>query len=438
MLSTAILTRLQAATGLDLPVQTVDKAVRARMRTLDMHAHAAYLLRLQSDADELQALIDAVVVPETWFMREAAAFAAAAQIVQARQLNRRATRILCVPCASGEEPYSLAIRLLEYGIAPAAFQLDAVDISAAALARAREALYQENAFRGTDTAFRHRYFTREEHGYRLRPHVRSLVRFARANLLDLDQAQPQALAMNSERQSKYDLVFCRNLLIYFDDATQQRAIACLHTLLEADGVLFSGHAEAPAFCRHGFVLAPYPRAFALVRAQQAGFAAASLPHSPVSIAARPVLGNRHRRSVKMRATQHRSLPLRAPAALPPVRDTEEVQRTGDTGTRLLEQAQALADRGKLDEAAALMRRCVQHLPESADAHFMLGVLCERLQDMEAAREWLRRAVYLDPHHYEALCHLALLQEQHGENIPAQALRARAARVFRRRHEGERR
>jgi chemotaxis protein methyltransferase WspC len=71
-------------------------------------------------------------------------------------------------------------------------------------------------------------------------------------------------------------------------------------------------------------------------------------------------------------------------------------------------------------------------PACAEACFMLGLLCERRQDARAAEDYLRRAVYLDPNHYEALCHLALLAEGRGSPAIADALRQRAARVYRRR------
>ena len=101
---------------------------------------------------------------------------------------------------------------------------------------------------------------------------------------------------------------------------------------------------------------------------------------------------------------------------------------------LLAQARQLADEGKTEAATTTFRSYLQRVPDSAEAYFMLGLLSEQNQDEHAAEECLRRAIYLDPDHYEALCHLALLTERAGNRAGANNLRERARRVFRRRPE----
>ena len=95
---------------------------------------------------------------------------------------------------------------------------------------------------------------------------------------------------------------------------------------------------------------------------------------------------------------------------------------------LLDEARRLADLGRAEEARRQAQRYLERVPDSADAHFLLGVLGAQLHDVEAAATSLRRALYLDPDHYEALCHFALLAEEHGEHANASQLRRRAARV----------
>lgn len=413
---------LGAATGLELDRRGVSKAIRTRMRVRGEYALAAYVQQVHAGSAELNALVDEIVVPETWFFREPEAFAAACAIVDSKRRRSEPVRILSLPCASGEEPYSMAIALAERGVPEDAYSIDAMDVSAQALARARAGVYSRNAFRGENLAFRSRWFAKRGDAWHLHRAVREKVRFTRANLLELGVLAPLA---------RYDIVFCRNLLIYFDNATQVRAIRQLEQLLQPDGVLFSGYAEAPAFCRAGFTQAPYPRAFALVR--RASAAHAPTLEARASAAVRPSSAPLSRSISRSTAA---ATTMAVPALSTVARSTAAPADAKSSHGDLLQRAQRLADDGELEQAASLYRRYLADVPESADAHFMLGVLSERMNDLGAAADCLRRAVYLDPAHYEALCHLALLQERQGEHALARGLRARAARVFRRHHESE--
>lgn len=411
MLIRPIQMMLYDATGLNPSAATISKAVRARMRELNIVDSNQYAQDVKEGSRELAALIDHVVVPETWFFRDAEAFKAACRVVQEkRDTGTFPVRILCLPCATGEEPYSLAMALLDQAVAPANFVIHGADISTAALQRARNAVYLRNAFRTEDLRFRQRHFAETEDGYALLPHVRELVRFEHANLL--------ALAPRQQSEC-YDIIFCRNLLIYFDEATQQAAIARLQGLLRKDGLLFTGYAETPAFCRHGFTLAPFPRAFALVRQEPP-------PPLPPLMGARLRLAhNTPRRTAEATVASRRPITASVPAAA-------GIELSHGVAPKLLQQARHLADIGKFDDAIRACRHYLKLAPDSAEAHFLLGLLNERMQDLPSAEDCLRRAVYLDPEHYEALCHLALLKEQRGEPVPAAALRQRAARVFGRR------
>ena len=406
---------LHNATGLDLSAASVDAAVRRRMKQLRIGDEHAYLATAVRDEEELGALVDLVVVPESWFFRDAEAFAAASRFTAARIAEgKEPVRILSIPCASGEEPYSLAIALTDARIPARSFSIEAVDVSPQALRRAQRGVYNRNAFRSRDLSFRDRYFTPHGDGYELFPEIRKLVYFRRANLLLLD-APPGGLG--------FDIIFCRNLLIYFDAATQVAAIRKLRSLLKDDGLLFAGYAEAATFCLHEFAVAPFAKAFAL----QKKTAAEARERRPLA----PPAGQPARqRPTRIKAAR----PVR-PAARghAPATPGQEQAPSNDPGA-LLEQANRLADQGADDEAIAAYQACLQVVPDSAQAYFMLGLLSEHRQDDRSAEQYLRRAVYLDPDHYDALCHLALLAERHGDADTARNFRHRAARVYRRQSE----
>ena len=404
--------QVQALTGLDLTAADIDRAVARRMAASGQSDAAAYQANIS--ADEMRALVELLVVPESWMFRDADAFAAAVSAVQRRLAAApgRTVRILSVPCAGGEEPYSMAMALRDAGVAPGLFRIEAFDLSEVALARARRGLYTRNAFRGGDLAFRERYFRKVGNDFQISDEVRALVRFNQGNLLASDLAAG----------GRYDVVFCRNLLIYFDEPTAATAIARLHALLDDDGVLFAGYAEVPTYCRNGFTSARVANAFAL----QKTVAAPPQPEPPVR--------------APVRAARLRPAPAHV-AAPPPVkpmppRAPAGVQARPDAGA-ILAQARRQADQGDHAAAAEACKRLLETAPDTADAYFILGLTSECSRDLAAAEGYWRRCVYLKPDHYEALCHLALLAGERGDTAQSDALRQRAARVFQRANDGAR-
>ncbi|HXZ07739.1 MAG TPA: CheR family methyltransferase, partial [Paraburkholderia sp.] len=183
--------------GLDaasLGHSAVERAVdlRAAAWFADGHANgtlADYWAALYASPRLLQGLVESIVVPETWFYRDADAFRALARLAQER-LHGRSTamplRVLSLPCSTGEEPYTIAMTLLDAGIDAAHFRIDAMDISERSLAFAQKAVYGRNSFRGSAFPFRDAHFTRTEDGWRLAPRIAESVRFSQANLMQLD------------------------------------------------------------------------------------------------------------------------------------------------------------------------------------------------------------------------------------------------------------
>jgi chemotaxis protein methyltransferase WspC len=392
--------RLRAATGLDLSVAAVERAVRERMH----RTGAGIDYDPQPGTAEFDALIDLLVVPESWILRDPAVFETALRFVQRHLLTHpgRQVRVLSVPCAGGEEPYSLAMLLARAGIAPEHCHIDGFDVSRAAIERARAGRFTRNAFRNPRTdleqeALRVRFFSADGDGYVIDPALRAYVTFDQANLFDLAPAHT----------GTYDLIFCRNLLIYFDAAMQVRAAARLYGLLADDGLLLAGYAETPALCRNGFGPRTPRDTFALRR--QAG-RVTDLPRSDARAMSRP-------------APAPAAAPaLPRPSAPPPA----PVRRD------LLAEAKRHADAGRLAEAEQACRDALALRGEDAEAWFLLGLTAECAGRPEDAERCWRRCVYLDPDHYEALCGLALLFEQRGDDTLGADFRRRAARIYARR------
>jgi chemotaxis protein methyltransferase CheR len=153
----------------------------------------------------------------------------------ARRAGRSEVRALSAGSASGEEAYTLAIIGREV-LPGSAVRLDVtgLDLDSDAVDRARQARYRDHAFRGVDPRVRDRYFRPEERGWRLVPEIRAAARFEQGNLMD---------PAWTGRLPPQDVVFCRNVLIYFDEAGLRTAVENLYQTLRPGGYLFLGHAE---------------------------------------------------------------------------------------------------------------------------------------------------------------------------------------------------
>ncbi|MBZ5791785.1 MCP methyltransferase [Burkholderia contaminans] len=404
----------------------------------------AYWQQLNASADERRALIELFVVPETWFFRDREAFATLARLAVERlaALPGRVIRVLSAPCSTGEEPYSAAMALLDAGLDPASFTIDAIDLSVRAIEHARLGCYGRNAFRGTATEFRARHFTPTRDGWLLDDRVRACVQFSQANLVE-----PAV-----DTGIRYDFVFCRNVLIYFDRDAQDRVIRSLDERLAGDGMLFVGPAETGVAMRHGMRSARVPLAFAFHREPAAAVsdAYAARPAAPLSVATAPYR-RAERFTVAPPAATRPVLAVAPPAWLgdarqpftvpPPAMRAAAFDARADLsavaiepaapvaeGTApTLEDAQALANAGAFDEAERVLAQFSARVGPHADAFYLNGLIADARGRAAEAGDFYRKALYLRPTHHEALTHLATLLDVGGDRAGAQWLLERARR-----------
>jgi chemotaxis methyl-accepting protein methylase len=209
---------------------------------LDAGSPGQVLRRLDDPAEGralLAHLVDEVSVKETFFLRNAAELEALdwrALHAGARERGAERVRVWCTACATGEEAYSLAILALEaFGGVAAPVEILATDLSPTALERARSGRYRERATSPLPTRIRTRWFDADGHALRVRDDVRALVRFARHNLVR-DPVPPLG-------EGPFDVITCRNVLIYFDEADVTRTVAGLERALAPTGRLVLGAAD---------------------------------------------------------------------------------------------------------------------------------------------------------------------------------------------------
>ncbi len=386
--------------GLDattIGTAAVERAMRTRMTAAGVADIASYAARVRSDAGERDLLVEEVVVGESWFFRDQQVFAFVADVAVTRASlpGRGPVRVLCAPCAGGEEPYSVAMALLDAGLTPAQFTIDAVDVSRAALARAARGRYSANAFRNADCSFRDRWFTADGSGAVLAATVRDCVAFSQANVVD---------ESFTAGRTPYDVIFCRNLLIYLTPEARGRIEAALDRLLTRDGVLVLGAAEPPIL-KGDWLPAGTAAVFAMRRGVR-----------PVALHAAP--GARA-------GTRRPPAPPREPATAPPPATEPPPPTLAD----VLAEAGALANRQRHAEALELCERCRQRLAPAPELFFLMGMLHQATGDLDRAEGCLHKTLYLDAAHDEALLALALLATRRGDVRMAETYRQSAARVL---------
>lgn len=223
--------------------EILESRLAPRVRANHLQRFLDYYLLLQVELDqELDALVRAVTNNESYFFRETAQFdslfnLAFEQLRTGGPLPGK-LRVLSAGCSSGEEPYTLNIfaKSSAFTMAPDSLQIDAVDIDTERLAMARTAIYRPTSLRIlSDEQIRRHFLQLDNETYELRTPFRHGVGFRQGNILDLGSLR---------KPFPYDVVFCRNVLIYFSEMALKTAIQNFAALLRPGGLLFLGHSES--------------------------------------------------------------------------------------------------------------------------------------------------------------------------------------------------
>lgn len=345
-----------------------------------------YFDKLVSSPLELRSLLEDFVVPETFFFRYEDSFRTLVQWA-ARQ-KKRPLRILSAASSTGEEPYSIAFSLLDAGWNPRDFRVEAFDLSEHAIDVARAGVYRANSFRGEIGTWRERFFEPVAGAWKVRRQYLDLVDFRRSNLLLMEDV------------ACWDAIFCRNVMIYFDDPSRQRVSDLLHRALKPGGMLFLGPAEPAAMSAYGWRATGLEMSFTVQASTDPAMAPALIKPKPITLAPR-------RRAIGYSA--------------PPFAQDARPQEMS------VEDARKLADQGRLAEARDMLRRVLAVKSDDADGRFLLGLIEESLGNVAEAEAQYRQTLYLEPAHEEAMHHMALLLRKQGRGEAAGRFERRVSR-----------
>jgi len=419
----------------------ISRAVLTRMTKLGVDNAEMYLADATADDAERNNLIEEIVVPESWFFRDPQVYAFLKTFASERAAmpGRGPVRILSAPCAAGQEPYSIAMCLLDAGMSPSDMAIDAIEISHVCLGKAGAAEYSANAFRTADLSFRDRWFTRHDGAFALQGSVRRCVRFNWANVLD-ESLVTDAFASG---RAPYDIIFCRNLLIYLTPAARSRVEHAINTMLQPDGVVVVGAAESPIL-KGDWVPASDTTVFVL---RHGGRDTTAHPATKIRTPLRPGLLNepstdaRPGISPPARALTTTAATAVVTAPQPAVESGTALpsDATTDAGgtqdespspaTEVIRQANALANARQFAAALTMCETYQNRHPPSSELFLLMGMIHLSAGDVAKAQANFHKTLYLDPQNEEALLSLSILSAHGGDTAWADHYRQAAARVF---------
>lgn len=225
--------------------QMVYSRLSRRLRSLQLASFADYFAYLEQDQDEWQQFVNALTTNLTAFFRESHHFQSLQHYFQQQGRSGRKLRIWCSASSTGEEPYSIAITALEsFAGSRPPVQIVASDIDTGVLNTAAQGIYPESRIEQLSSERRKRFFLRGKGDMagqvRVRDELRELIEFRQINLLEGAWGIEPGL----------DVIFCRNVMIYFDKPTQLKLLERMVGLLRPDGLFFAGHSESFAHAGH--------------------------------------------------------------------------------------------------------------------------------------------------------------------------------------------
>lgn len=392
-----------------------------------LHEYYRYITESPDRETELRLLLDHLSVGETNFFRNLPQFDALRKyvipdIVQRKvEADNRILRFWSAGCSTGQEPYSIAMAILDVLPDTAGWNIQVMgtDLSDESLETARRGWYQERKLNGLDREHLQRYFRAQDGGYVVNEPVQRLVNFSHHNMV----TEPLPIT----QFGTCDIIFCRNVIIYFAQETAKYVIELFYDILNPGGYLFLGHSET---------LWRMSAKYSLVEIGDAFIYKKSLPRS---MDGKRFIPDRRMRDSGLPPGVTEERRLRQDRRTEKTRMAETAMaNTGVTSSeekskeqeRLLGEARLLLNMGDPEKAMEKLSHVLQEDSTCAQAHFLMGLAQENSEDPEAASESFRRTIYLNENHSLAYFRLASVMEQAGRLKSAVKYYRNAAHRFR--------
>lgn len=376
------------------------RATRCGYRTYEDYYD--YLLRSE---DEFKQLISLVAINETYFFRYPEQFRILREYVvpQIEKFNKhkkqKFMRVWSAGCSTGEEPYSIAISLYESlpDIDKWNIYILGTDVSVKALEKAKKGLYKRGSFRITDDFFLKKYFRKvSSDTWEVIPEIRNMVHFAYHNLIK----EPYPLAFFE----LWDIIFCRNVTIYFKPDSTKRVVENLFRSLRPGGFLFTGHTETLYHINPGFEVIKFGDAFIFRKPEETDKKVTFTAKKGFAEAKKEKKDTKKRAEDSLQLVENLLEIVQKKIEVEP-EERKEIYR---------EVIYKLLDEGNIRDAILKIEEAVKSFPLEAEFHYLKGIAHKKKEDLKEAEHCFRKAAFLDPSFVYAIIELASILAMEGK------------------------
>ncbi len=365
-----------------------------KLRIKSPYEYYNYLMGSPDSQEEKNGLIDQTTVGETYFYRNSPQINALTEkilpgLIQRKRLDNDLTiRIWSAGCSEGDEPYTIAIIINE--LLPDYENWDvsilATDINRISISRARKGIYSKKSIKKVPEEYLEKYFKQSRGSYHLSKKIKNMVTFERHNLAEYENIFPQMLDL--------DILFCRNVTIYFELSYIKKLIDLFHKLLKNDGIMFLGHSETLYNISDKFKAVEYKNAFVYEKGLDTG------PNKR-----KPKLNITHNRRAKksvdevLKRIRKERTTEKVKQIVKHKSDDRSFVKTEKAETifsRKFENAVKLANNGKCREAIEILKGLIKVNNLHIETYYLLGMLSLNLNEYGDAEKYLRSVLYNDP------------------------------------------
>jgi chemotaxis protein methyltransferase WspC len=385
---------------------------RSAMQALQLSSlvalRAACDLPASVQPSALKTLIEHVVVPESWFFRVREQFDDLVQAARLHFSQHQRMRILSLPCANGEEAYSIVMCLTDAGFAAEAIDVVGIDLSAHSIDRAKRAIYRNSALRGQARHAQMQVINADE--FQISAPIQSRVQFRCANFIELD----------ANELGQFDAVFVRNLLIYLTNDARAALLNLIASVSHQQAPVFAGHAELLPTLSEKFK--PWPAARSSLSFVRADSTVTNPPTSHLSHAA-PSKRDKSPRT-QVHSTKASVSAIEADKASSP---QPSVAPTLDDLVNKISALRRALDQGDMAAAQSLLAALLKQAPTHPEVHYCHGLAALAQQQLDHADQAFKRCLYLARDHQEALTQRLLIAKRTA-SAEAPVLQARLQRL----------
>lgn len=367
--------------------------IQERCRALHLkHFRDYYNLLISSERakSEFACLMDRLTIQESFFFRQKAQFdvlkSFCLPLLMKGKKDDHPINIWSAGCARGEEAYSIAMLVREFiPDAPNRVRIKATDISEQALREARKGRYTQRAVRDLESHYLKRWFLKHEKGYELDPEIRAMVDFEYLNLSEISHSQPY--------MPNWDIIFCRNVIIYFTAEFSQKLMKDFYAALRPGGFLFSGFSETMRYLNEDFIPIQKQDTFFYQKPHPHQVPARKVNTAPTTLPKKKTSTVKAKRKICESEKKPRPKPEKIPRLSPPKK------------APALDMAAKLADAGETLEALEMLNAIIGKDPLNEKAYFMMAMIYRNAGNREQSLNYLKKVVYLEPQNPLARLHL---------------------------------